>query len=87
MPKLLSYIAERKRRAARWEGALVKTAQPLALVWGPEDPVSGAHILAWARATVPRAVVTVLAGIGHYPMIEDPDAVVTAIDAFARRSR
>ena len=82
MPRLLSYIDERHRRGARWENALRRTTRPLAFAWGLADPISGAHMLEWARAAAPRARVTALAGIGHYPQLEDPDAVVDAIETF-----
>lgn len=81
MPALLGYIAERKRKHERYEGALRDTAVPLAFAWGLEDPVSGAHALAWARAAAPRAQVTALAGVGHYPQLEAPEQVVAAIEA------
>lgn len=83
IPRLLGYIAERRRRADRWQGALERTSQPLAFVWGLEDPISGGHMLEWARKAAPRAVVTAMAGIGHYPQIEDPDTVAAAIESFA----
>jgi len=51
---------------------------PLALVWGPEDPVSGAHMLAEVRRRRPDAAACELAGVGHYPQLEAPDE--TAVD-------
>jgi pimeloyl-ACP methyl ester carboxylesterase len=72
---LLAYIAERVRYAARWEGAITRCDVPLRFVWGPLDPVSGAHMLAELRLRRPDAAFAELAGVGHYPQLEDPDAV------------
>jgi pimeloyl-ACP methyl ester carboxylesterase len=72
---LLAYIAERRRYAARWETAIKRCDVPLRFVWGPLDPVSGAHMLAELRLRRPDAAVAELAGVGHYPQLEDPDAV------------
>ena len=78
----LSYIAERRKHAPRWEMALAIFPGPLALIWGLDDPVSGAHVLAAARRAYPGAAVTTLAGVGHYPHIEAPDRVIEALAEF-----
>ena len=57
---------------ADWDG-------PLHLVWGLNDPVSGRHVMEKATALLSHAKVTALAGIGHYPQSESPQAVVAAI--------
>jgi pimeloyl-ACP methyl ester carboxylesterase len=76
---LLTYIAERRAHATRWEAALQHAGMPLTLVWGPEDPVSGAHMLAEVRRRRPDASVRELAGVGHYPQLEAPDATAAAL--------
>jgi pimeloyl-ACP methyl ester carboxylesterase len=43
--RLLGYIAERSVHAERWVGALFSTGVPVALINGPADPVSGAHLV------------------------------------------
>ena len=78
---LLAYIAERRRYAARWEEAIVRAAVPLRFVWGPRDPVSGAHMLAELRLRRPDDRFAELAGVGHYPQLEDPDAVARELRA------
>jgi pimeloyl-ACP methyl ester carboxylesterase len=85
-PRLLGYMAERRRFAARWEGALERADLPLALVWGMADPRSGAHIAEHVRARVPSARVVALPDVGHYPQLEVPDAVADAIRAEAARA-
>jgi pimeloyl-ACP methyl ester carboxylesterase len=72
---LLAYIEERLTYAARWEQAIARADVPLRFVWGPLDPVSGAHMLAELRLRRPDAAIAELAGVGHYPQLEDPDAV------------
>lgn len=78
---LLAYIAERRRFAARWEEAIMRADVPLRFVWGPLDPVSGAHMLAELRLRRPDAHVAELAGVGHYPQLEEPDAVAAELRA------
>ena len=81
MPELIGYMAERRRHRERWVGALLRTAVPRRLVVGPEDPVSGVSLIARYRELVPGADLVELPGIGHYPQMESPSAVVTATTA------
>jgi pimeloyl-ACP methyl ester carboxylesterase len=76
---LLAYIAERLRYASRWEAAIERCDVPLRFVWGPLDPVSGAHMLAELRHRRPDAAVAELAGVGHYPQLEEPDRVAAEL--------
>jgi len=46
---------------------------------GPEDPVSGAHMLAEVRRRRPDAAACELAGVGHYPQLEAPDETAAAL--------
>lgn len=79
----IRYNAERDRHHRRWERALVDWAGPLDLVWGLDDPVSGGHVLDSAVELLPRARVTRLDGVGHFPQTEAPGAVAAAIRARA----
>lgn len=83
--RLIRYILDRRRNRDRWVGALQKTAVPVRLINGPEDPVSGAHMVVRYRELVPNPDVVSLPGIGHYPQVEAPDAVVDAFFAFLDR--
>ncbi|MFG2606422.1 alpha/beta fold hydrolase [Streptomyces sp. NPDC048514] len=77
-PRLLRYIDERRTHQARWIPALEGYAGPTLFLWGPADPISGAHVLARIRQRMPDATVTELAGpptVGHYPQVEAPDEV------------
>ncbi len=80
LPKLLGYIAERRANEERWVGALTGTPEvPKRFVWGPEDPVSGEHVIPEIRSRVPGADVHVIEGVGHWPQLEDVAAVASAL--------
>ncbi|MFY2764666.1 alpha/beta fold hydrolase [Arenimonas sp. MALMAid1274] len=83
MPRLLRYIAERRRHRARWVGALQQAGVPVALINGLDDPISGRSIVARWRQLMPGAPVFELPGVGHYPQVEAPDEVLAAYLAFA----
>ncbi|HSI25968.1 MAG TPA: alpha/beta hydrolase [Aeromicrobium sp.] len=76
---LLSYIDERKAHADRWTRALESYPGPTTFIWGPDDPISGGHVLPRISERVPDARLIVLDGVGHYPQVEDPDAVAAAL--------
>lgn len=80
VPRLLRYMEERRRKADRWISALVKADVPLSFFWGLRDPVSGAHMLEWARRARPDAKVEAL-DVGHYPQLEAPEAFARNLSA------
>jgi pimeloyl-ACP methyl ester carboxylesterase len=80
--KLIGYMAERRKFRDRWVGALQKSTVPLRVIDGMDDPVSGAHMVARYRELVPNPDVVELPGIGHYPQVEAPDAVLKAFMEF-----
>ncbi len=83
LPPLLGYIAERRQFRERWVKALREARMPLALVNGSADPVSGAHMVARFREVVgDQHFIRELPGIGHYPQLEAPAAVLEACAAF-----
>ena len=77
--RLIGYNAERAKHHTRWEAALAAYDGPLHLVWGMDDPVSGRHVLTPARSAYPRAQVTELDRVGHFPMSEAPARAAAAI--------
>lgn len=81
MHKLINYIRERKQQRTRWVGALQNTTTPLCLINGSLDPISGAHMVARYRQLVGTSAIVELADCGHYPQLEDPQAVLMAIMA------
>ena len=78
LPKLIGYITERKQNRARWVGALQNSRVPLKLINGTADPISGQHMVNRYKELVPSPNVTELHGIGHYPQVEAPQAVLEA---------
>jgi pimeloyl-ACP methyl ester carboxylesterase len=83
LPPLLGYIAERRQFRERWVRALREARMPLALVNGSADPVSGAHMVARFREVVgSQHFIRELPGIGHYPQLEAPQAVLDACEEF-----
>jgi pimeloyl-ACP methyl ester carboxylesterase len=82
MHRLIHYIPERRENRERWVGALVNAKCPLALINGSADPVSGAHMVARWRAVVGKGAIVELPGIGHYPQVEAPAAVLAHFRAF-----
>ena len=78
-------MEERRRHRERWVGALRDAAGrgiPVRLIDGTEDPVSGGHMVARYRELIPDPDVVELAGVGHYPQTEAPDAVIDAARPF-----
>jgi pimeloyl-ACP methyl ester carboxylesterase len=75
----IHYNTERARHHQRWEDALVGWKGPLHLIWGLDDPVSGKHVLDLATKMLPRAGVTRLEGVGHFPQVEAPEKVAKTI--------
>jgi pimeloyl-ACP methyl ester carboxylesterase len=84
LPSTISYVAERYRFWHRWIGALTRADVPVLIAWGPEDPVAVMAIGEKLAGEIPGARLERLEGLGHYPMVEDPDRTVTAITRFLR---
>ena len=79
MHDLLHYIADRRQHEARWRAALESSDLPTAFVWGDLDPVSGAHMIERVETRIPAARIVRLDDVGHWPLLEAPDAVAAAI--------
>lgn len=73
LPRLIRYVEERRVHEQRWTGAIEAHPSPLTIVWGTADPIAVwpmAQRLCMAR---PDARLVELDGVGHYPMVEDPE--------------
>lgn len=81
LPGLIRYMIERREQRARWVGALERCPVPLTVINGSADPISGAHMVARLRELRIPAEVVELPGVGHYPQIEAPAAVLAAVQA------
>jgi pimeloyl-ACP methyl ester carboxylesterase len=86
LPAIIGYLDERTRFAGRWIGALTRLDVPTGVIWGRNDPVAVAAIAEALDAEMPAAGLVWLAGLGHYPQIEDPAAVAAALAAFHART-
>ena len=79
---LIRYMAERVEHRARWVGALQNTSIALCLINGLADPISGAHMVERYKVLIPSPKVVGLEAIGHFPLIEAPEAVLEHFLAF-----
>lgn len=74
MPALLGYLRERKEQRSRWVGALTRARQPLGIINGGADPVSGVHMVSRFREVVGAGhFIREFPRIGHYPHLEAPE--------------
>jgi pimeloyl-ACP methyl ester carboxylesterase len=79
LPRLIRYLEDRRVDESRFTGAIEDHPSPIAIVWGALDPVAVHPMALRLRESRPDAPLTTLAGIGHYPMIEDPDGLADAV--------
>jgi pimeloyl-ACP methyl ester carboxylesterase len=75
---------ERELYAGRWHGAVRDWPGDLGLAWGMRDPVATPAVLEALRELRPSAPVTELPDLGHYPQLEDPEAIAAVISDSAR---
>ena len=80
---LITYMTDRKNNRERWIKAIADFPGPVALINGPADPVSGAHMTDRYRELLGEpAYFKALPDIGHYPQVEAPDAVLAGYREF-----
>ena len=77
--KLVRYMDERVTYAQRWHGAIRDWGRPLSFAWGMLDPVATPDVLEGLRELRPTAPVREFDDLGHYPQIEDPPRLVSAL--------
>ncbi len=82
LPALSLYMRERYLHKERWIGALRKTKAPLQFVWADGDPVANVNVGRGLAKEAPQATYTELPGLGHFLLMEDPEAVAGHIRAF-----
>ncbi|WP_341252918.1 alpha/beta hydrolase [Euzebya pacifica] len=78
-PRLIRYLPERRRRQDRWTGAITAHASPLTVVWGALDPVAGLGMAVRLKQQRPDLELVVLDDVGHFPMIEAPEAFADVV--------
>jgi pimeloyl-ACP methyl ester carboxylesterase len=75
--KVGRFISDRYVHRNRWVRAMRQTKVPMRFIDGPADPNSGKHMADRYLQLVPDTDVVMLdEGIGHWPQIEAPDAVL-----------
>jgi pimeloyl-ACP methyl ester carboxylesterase len=79
LPRLIRYIEDRRRDESRYTGAIETHPSPLHVVWGVDDPIAVVAMIDRLRAARTDAVVELLDGVGHYPMIESPARFAAAV--------
>lgn len=65
--------------ASLWAQADALKSIPTLIIWGMKDSAFPPSLLARWRALLPNAKVVELAGAGHWPHEEEPDAVARAV--------
>jgi pimeloyl-ACP methyl ester carboxylesterase len=84
--RLIHYLNERERYAERWHGAVRDWPGPLSFTWGLQDPVATTAVLDALVELRPAAAVERLPELGHYPQVEDPEAIATALRGALERA-
>lgn len=73
LPKITQYLRDRVLFWHRWIGALQQSQLPLSFLWGAEDPIVGGDVAKVHHDEAPGSRLTILDGVGHYPMLESPE--------------
>jgi pimeloyl-ACP methyl ester carboxylesterase len=81
--RLTYYLHERVSYAERWHGALRDWPGRLELAWALRDPVATEAVLDAVIDLRPHAPVTRLTELGHYPQLEQPEAIARVIERMA----
>ncbi|MEU1982194.1 alpha/beta fold hydrolase [Nocardia sp. NPDC019395] len=58
---------------------------PVCVIWGDGDPYIPVRFAQQQRIYFPGAEIHILEGLGHWPFIDDPQAVLAPLTAFLRR--
>lgn len=83
--QLIQFMEERRCHRNRWVGALQNAGQPMRLISGAADPVSGVAMARRYRELIPNPDVVGLRNVGHYPHFEQPWDVFVAYRDFRKR--
>ena len=81
LARTIRYIEERRANERRFTGAIERHPSPLAVVWGPEDPIAVAAMATRLAEARPDATLRWIEGAGHYPQIEEPEQYLDAVEA------
>jgi pimeloyl-ACP methyl ester carboxylesterase len=81
--KITQYLRDRVRYRDRWVGALKACDLPTHVLWGAEDPITGGDVARVHHGEIASSTLTLLDGVGHYPMLETPERWADALIAIA----
>jgi pimeloyl-ACP methyl ester carboxylesterase len=89
LDRLIYYNHERVTPpfAERWHGALRDWPGRLELAWAERDPICTEAVLQAVLELRPHVTLNRLPGLGHYPQIEDPQAVYRVIEGHVFRDQ
>jgi pimeloyl-ACP methyl ester carboxylesterase len=76
--RLIHFMEERRCHRNRWVGALQNATQPIRLISGVADPVSGVAMARRFRELIPDPDIVSLGSVGHYPHFESAGEVYRA---------
>jgi pimeloyl-ACP methyl ester carboxylesterase len=79
LPRTIRYIEDRRKEERRYTGAIEAHPSPLGVVWGADDPIAIVAMTDTLHDARPDAPITILDGVGHYPMIEAPKHFADAV--------
>jgi pimeloyl-ACP methyl ester carboxylesterase len=79
LTRTIRYVEDRRADEHRFTGAIETHPSPVGLVWGALDPVAVLPMTDRFLAARPDARRVVLDDVGHYPMVETPERLATAI--------
>ena len=79
LPRTIRYVEDRLAEERRFTGAIEAHPSPLSVVWGDADPIAVVAMVEQLRAARPDVQVTILEGVGHYPMLEASEAFADAV--------
>jgi pimeloyl-ACP methyl ester carboxylesterase len=82
LPSIAGYMRERYLHRERWIGALRETKSPLQFVWADGDPIANVNVGRGLAKEAPQAKYTELPGLGHFLLMEDPEAIAGHIKGF-----
>ncbi len=79
LAQVARYMKERRRMGDQWLGPLHRASMPLKLIWGRLDPIAVHAIAVTICAQNTAATLLTLDDVGHYPQLESPRQVATAL--------
>ena len=72
LPIIARYNDERHKFWNRWIGALKRFDLPAHVLWADLDPIAHPAIAEALHKDIPGSQLSWLKGVGHYPMLEEP---------------